>query len=67
MLIRSLVITNKIIDLIILKKNDLQRYKNYQTKKSINWNSILSNIYNEGSIDSGDGGTRVVQQYQSMS
>jgi C-terminal processing protease CtpA/Prc len=64
MLIRSLVITNKIIDLIILKKNDLQRYKNYQTKKSIDWNSILSNIYNEGS---GGGGTRVVQQYQSMS
>jgi len=65
MLIRSLVLTNKIIDLIILKKNDLQRYKNYQRKKSIDWNSILLNIYNEGSINNND--TRVVQQYQSMS
>ncbi len=46
-LLRSLVSSNEIVDLIIIKKTDLQRYKNYQRKKIINWNNIFSKIHDE--------------------
>ena len=41
-LIRTLATVDKEIHLILIQKSDLQRYKNYQDKNSIDWTSILS-------------------------
>jgi len=46
-LLRSLVLSNQSVDLIIMNKNDIQRYKNYQRKKIIDWNLIFSKIYED--------------------
>ncbi|CAF4526008.1 unnamed protein product, partial [Rotaria magnacalcarata] len=40
-LIRKLSVTNMDIDLILMKKSDIPRYKNYEEKNSINWKPIL--------------------------
>ncbi|CAF3670009.1 unnamed protein product [Rotaria sordida] len=43
LLIQTLVSSNEIIDLILINKNDIKRYKNYQEKNRIDWKTILSN------------------------
>jgi hypothetical protein len=43
-LLRSLTIANQNIDLITINEKDVQRYKNYQRKRFIDWHSILSKI-----------------------
>ena len=41
MLLRSLVQSNEIVDLIIINKTDVERYKKYKEKSFINWKNIL--------------------------
>jgi C-terminal processing protease CtpA/Prc len=41
MLLRSLVQSNEIVDLILINKTDVERYKNYKEKSFINWKNIL--------------------------
>jgi C-terminal processing protease CtpA/Prc len=42
-LIRKLSQSNTNIDLIIIKKTDIARYKAYQERNSINWDGIVQN------------------------
>jgi hypothetical protein len=43
-LLRSLVISNQTVDFIAINETNIQRYKNYQRKRCIDWDSILSKI-----------------------
>ncbi|CAF3164126.1 unnamed protein product [Rotaria socialis] len=49
-LIRKLSIKNMDIDLILMKKSDVPRYKNYEETNSINWKLIFDNILNTDTI-----------------
>lgn len=42
LIIQTLTSSNQIIDLIVINKNDMQRYKEYGGKDSIDWQTILS-------------------------
>ncbi|CAF3486275.1 unnamed protein product [Rotaria socialis] len=42
-IIQTLTKSNQTIDLIVINKNDMQRYRNYKENNVIDWNSILSN------------------------
>jgi C-terminal processing protease CtpA/Prc len=47
-LIRKLSLSNTNIDLILIKKHDVQRYKIYQERNSIDWKPIFQDkLYNE--------------------
>jgi len=47
-LIRKLSLSNTDIDLLLIKKNDVQRYKAYQEQNTIDWKPILQNkLYNQ--------------------
>ncbi|CAF0852377.1 unnamed protein product [Adineta steineri] len=47
-LIRKLSLSNTNIDLILLRKNDMGRYKTYQEKNSVNWQPLLQDkLYHE--------------------
>jgi hypothetical protein len=46
-LIRKLSLSNTNIDLILIKKNDVPRYKKYQENNSIDWKPILQDKLNE--------------------
>jgi hypothetical protein len=47
-LIRRLSLSNTDIDLLLIRKNDVQRYKAYQEHNTIDWKPILQNkLYNE--------------------
>lgn len=50
-LLRTLVSENQNIDLIILKKDDLQRYQDYQKENFIDWNNIFSKIYGDSTYN----------------
>ncbi|CAF0925167.1 unnamed protein product [Adineta steineri] len=52
MLVQTLILSNESFNLILLNINDMQRYKNYQEKSFIDWQSILSEI-NEDDINQG--------------
>jgi predicted metalloprotease with PDZ domain len=43
-LLRSLVQSNQTVDLILISKNDVKRYKNYKNKSFIDWKNILADI-----------------------
>ncbi|CAF0958971.1 unnamed protein product [Rotaria magnacalcarata] len=49
-LIRKLSIRNMNIDLILKKKSDVPRYKNYKKNNSINWKLIFDDILNTDTI-----------------
>ncbi|CAF4041131.1 unnamed protein product [Rotaria sp. Silwood2] len=49
-LIRKLSLSNTDIDLILIKKTDVPRYKNYQEKNSIDWKPILDDESNNETI-----------------
>ncbi|CAF0730470.1 unnamed protein product [Rotaria sp. Silwood1] len=49
-LIRKLSLSNTNIDLILIKKNDVSRYKKYQEKDSIDWKPILDDQSNNETI-----------------
>lgn len=43
-LLRSLVLSNQMVDLITIHQTDLERYQSYRRKRFIDWHSILSKI-----------------------
>ena len=51
-LIRNLSISNIDVELILIKKSNVQRYKNYQTNHSIDWAPILEDESNNATIQS---------------
>jgi len=51
-LIRKLSLSNTNIDLILIKKSDMQRYKAYQERNSINWEPIFQNKLSKETIQS---------------
>jgi C-terminal processing protease CtpA/Prc len=51
-LIRKLSVSNTNIDLILIKKNDIQRYKNYQERNSIDWKPIIQEKISNETIQS---------------
>ncbi|UJR23589.1 hypothetical protein I4U23_026578 [Adineta vaga] len=46
-LIRMFTISNEIFHLILLQKNDVKRYRDYQEKSFIDWTNILGDIYED--------------------
>jgi hypothetical protein len=46
--IRKLSLSNTNIDLVLIRKNDVQRYKSYQERNTIDWKPILQDkLYGE--------------------
>ncbi|CAF1208220.1 unnamed protein product [Rotaria sordida] len=62
-LIRKLSLSNTNIDLILMKKNDVSRYKIYQEKKSIDWKPILDDQTNNETIQSDQSISNVSRSY----
>lgn len=51
-LIRTLSLSNTNIDLILLKKSDMQRYRNYQQENTIDWQSISPDLSKSSTVQS---------------
>lgn len=49
-LIRKLSVANMDIALILMKKTDVPRYKNYEEKNAINWKLIFDDLLNTDTI-----------------
>ena len=51
-LIRKLSLSNTNIDLILIRRADMQRYKNYQGRNTIDWNAIFQDKSTTGANQS---------------